>query len=70
MRCGRTEIPFLFFRPAEGIIAVYDPAIGTVTSECNVAAPAEVVALVAARLRYAVKTVRTEATPAASSTAM
>lgn len=47
-----SEVPLLFFRPAPGQIAVYDPVLGTATAETTLTDPARIVALVAARLGY------------------
>lgn len=43
VRCGREDLPFLFFQPESGRIAVYDPAIGTAAADCT---PTDIPALV------------------------
>jgi hypothetical protein len=58
VRSGDREIPFLFFRPAAGKIAVYEPVSGTATAETAMTDPAKVVAAVATRLGYRVDSVR------------
>lgn len=58
VRCGTDDRLFLFFRPAEGRIALYDPATGTASAECT---PIDVPALVrqvAIRLGYAASRVQ------------
>ncbi len=62
VRSGRRELPFLFFRPAAGAIAVYDPASGTTQAECAATNDSSIVATVAARLGYKVAAVRPEPT--------
>jgi hypothetical protein len=61
VRCGRDEIPLLFFQPAKGVIAVYDPANGTATAECTPTDIPGVVTTVAARLGYRVVAIRPHA---------
>lgn len=64
VRSDGTELPFLFFEPTAGHIAVYDPASGTATAECAASDPQKIVSLVATRLGYMVEAVRAaEATP-------
>ena len=58
VRCGRSEVPFLFFQPTTGVIAVYDPANGTATAECTPTDIPGVVAMVATRLGYTVAAIR------------
>ncbi len=58
VRRGRDEVPFLYFQPTKGVIAVYDPANGTATAECTPTDIPGVVATVAARLGYTVAGVR------------
>jgi len=60
VRDGRREIPLVFFRPAPGQIAVYDPSFGTGVAKCSEANDAKVVALVATRLGYRADQVRAE----------
>lgn len=45
-------VPFLFFQPAEGTVAVYDPASGTATGECALRNITTVVTMVANELGY------------------
>ncbi len=54
------EIPLLFFRPAPGCIAVYDPHFGTAVAETTTGNSAKVVEVVAERLGYKVTSVRPE----------
>jgi hypothetical protein len=68
VRCGRQDIAFLFFQPAEGTIAVYDPASGTAHAECAATNFSAVVATVATRLGYKVTAVRAD--PPLSSSAL
>lgn len=63
VRCGDAEIPLLFFRPAPGCIAVYDPLHGTATAEVDCADDAAIVAAVARRMGYAVASIRAEPQP-------
>ena len=58
VKIGRKELPFLFFRPTGGEIAVYEPGSGTAVAPCGRADPARVVAAVASRLGYKVDSVR------------
>jgi hypothetical protein len=60
VRSGETELPFLFFAPKTGAIAVYDPSFGTATAECAATEPRQIVAMVATRLGYKVDAVRAE----------
>lgn len=55
-------LAFLFFRPAAGVIAVYDPLHGTATSETTLTDGATVVGLVATNLGYPVAAVSADAT--------
>jgi hypothetical protein len=57
---GRREIPLVFFRPAPGQIAVYDPAFGTGVAQCSQPDDAKVVAAVATRMGYRADQVRAE----------
>jgi hypothetical protein len=52
--CRKREIPLLFFQPAANVIAVYDPANGTATAECELRSATTIVAMVASRLGYKV----------------
>lgn len=54
VRCGAAELPFLFFQPKPGKIAVYDPATGTATADCDPVDAAELVRAVARRIGYEV----------------
>ncbi len=58
VKSGKTERPFLFFRPADGQIAVYEPSNGTALAHCRASDPALVVAAVASRLGFKVDTIR------------
>lgn len=49
---GHRQIPFLFFRPAPGRIAVYDPIYGTASALCSANDQDRIVATVAARFGY------------------
>jgi hypothetical protein len=60
VREGRSEKPFLFFRLAANVIAVYDPMRGTAVAETAETEEAAVVRLVASRLGYKVGSVRSE----------
>jgi hypothetical protein len=60
VREGHSEKPFLFFRLAANVIAVYDPMHGTAVAETAEEEAAAVVRLVASRLGYKVSSVRTE----------
>jgi len=62
------DIPFLFFVPSPGEIAVYTPQNGTANACCAMTDGAEVVALVAARLGYAVEKVRRDLIPSTART--
>lgn len=55
-------LAFLFFRPAAGVIAVYDPIHGTATAETALDDAAAIVGLVAAKLGYRVASVSADAT--------
>ncbi|MFT3828357.1 MAG: hypothetical protein QM691_01495 [Opitutaceae bacterium] len=50
--CSGNLVPFLFFRPSAGVIAVYDPALGTATARCASPDAVCVVREVAVRLGY------------------
>jgi hypothetical protein len=58
VRCADAEIPLLFFRPAPGQIAVYDPLTGTAQAEVECRDSEKVVAAVADRLGYRVLGIR------------
>jgi hypothetical protein len=60
VRDGHIERPFLFFRLAANVIAVYDPIHGTAVAETAESEAAAVVRMVAARLGYKVSSVRAE----------
>jgi len=60
VKTGGRELPFLFFHPAPGLIAVYDPVSGTATAESVMTNGARVVELVAAKLGYKVAAVRAD----------
>ena len=60
VRDGKREIPLVFFRPAPGQIAVYDPAFGTGVAKCSQPDDAKVVAAVASRMGYRADVVRAE----------
>lgn len=53
-RSGIDAVPFLFFRPAAGLVAVYNPNHGTATAETTLSDAAHIVGLVAAKLGYSV----------------
>ncbi len=57
---GKREVPLVFFRPAPGQIAVYDPAFGTGVAQCSQPDDAKVVAAVASRMGYRADQVRAE----------
>jgi hypothetical protein len=59
VRSGREVFPVLFFRPAPGCIAVYDPLKGTASAECDTTDDAVVVAAVVRRVGYRVDAVET-----------
>jgi hypothetical protein len=59
---GAEAIPFLLFRPAAGVVAVYHPLHGTATAETTLTESETIVGLVAAKFGYPVAAVR----PAAS----
>jgi hypothetical protein len=68
VQCADREIALLFFCPAPGRVAVYDPLSGTATAETATRNGRRVVELVAARLGYQVRdvsAVRGEFAPAA-----
>ncbi len=58
VKSGKTERPFLFFRPADGQIAVYEPSSGTALAHCRASDPTLVVAAVATKLGFKVDTIR------------
>lgn len=49
---GKQEVPVVFFRPAPGVVAVYDPAHGTAVAECSVANDVRVASALATKLGY------------------
>jgi len=63
---GREEIEFLFFRPAAGCIAVYDPISGTASAETTSTNGAKIVELIATRLGYHVTSVQKVAASSAA----
>lgn len=60
VRNGRQERPFVFFRPSDRQVAVYEPVHGTCLADCGIRDDAKVVSLVAARLGYHPEGVRRE----------
>jgi len=58
---GAREIPVLFFRPAPGVVAVYDPVHGTGVVECASRDDAKITTLIAGKLGYRVAGIRPEA---------
>jgi len=68
VRDGKREVPVVFFRPAAGVIAVYDPAFGTGVAKCSTTDDAKVVAAVASRMGYRADSVRAELNLPATST--
>ncbi len=54
VKCGKSELPVVFFRPGDRQIAVYDPLHGTSVAECASRDDAKIVAAVASRLGYRV----------------
>lgn len=60
------EAPFLFFRPTNGQVAVYDPASGTCRAATECENPARLVRQTATQLGYAVSEVRGSAVRATS----
>lgn len=60
VRDGKREVPLVFFRPAPGQIAVYDPAFGTGVAKCSQPDDAKVVAAVASRMGYRADVVRAD----------
>lgn len=62
VKCGRSELPVAFFRPAARQIAVYDPMHGTCLAECASRDDAGIVSLVASRFGYRVDAVYAELT--------
>lgn len=68
--CRGREIPLLFFQPAVGVIAVYDPATGTATAECERRSIPTIVTMVASRLGYSVVAVSPDPQFAATETAL
>jgi hypothetical protein len=60
----------LFFQPAVGVIAVYDPATGTATAECERRSIPTIVTMVASRLGYSVVAVSPDPQFAATETAL
>jgi hypothetical protein len=59
---GAEAIPFLLFRPAAGVVAVYHPLHGTATAETTLTESETIVGLVAAKFGYAVAAVRADTT--------
>ncbi len=57
---GTHEIPVVFFRPARGVIGVYDPVHGSAIIDCTVRDDAKLAGLIAAKLGYHVEGVRAE----------
>jgi hypothetical protein len=64
VRGGNRDIPVVFFRPAAGQIAVYDPLHGTCLAECAARDDAKIVSLVATQLGYRVDGVLPDLSPA------
>jgi hypothetical protein len=54
----REEIPVLFFQPAPGWVALYDPLIGTAQAQCAATNPAAIVKTVATQMGYQVRHLR------------
>lgn len=46
------EVPVVFFRPAPGVVAVYDPTHGTAVAECALADDVRVASALATKLGY------------------
>lgn len=59
---GGEAVPFLFFRPSAGVIAVYNPLHGTATAETELTDGGTVVGLIAAKFGYPVAAVRPDTT--------
>lgn len=57
VRSDAGEVPVVFFRPANGKVAVYDPAHGTGAAECASADDLGVTALVAQSMGYRTETI-------------
>jgi hypothetical protein len=57
VRSGNREFPLVFFHPARGQVAVYDPQHGTCVGECMVSNDDQFVSAVATKLGYRVDTV-------------
>ncbi len=62
VKCGRRELPVVFFRPSDREIADYEPLHGTAVAECACPDNTKVVAAVAIRLGYHVDAVRAGST--------
>lgn len=58
VRCGHEDRLFLFFQPAAGQIAVYEPTHGTATAACKSTDIPTVVRAVALRLGYQVSSIQ------------
>ncbi len=68
---GSTDTTVLFFRPAPGVVAVYDPNLGTAAAETTARNDAAIVAAIAERLGYGTTVARAEASlPAATTVAL
>lgn len=59
---GAEAIPFMFFRPAAGVVAVYHPLHGTATAETKLTDSETIVGLVAAKFGYPVAAVSPDTT--------
>lgn len=55
---AREEVPVLFFRPAPGWVALYDPLVGTAQAQCAAESPAAIVKTIAGHLGYKATQVR------------
>lgn len=68
---GTTDTTVLFFRPAPGVVAVYDPNFGTAAAETTARNDAAIVAAIARRLGYGEAVARAESSlPASASLAL
>jgi hypothetical protein len=68
---GNTDTTVLFFRPAPGIVAVYDPNLGTAAAETTARNDAAIVTAIAERLGYGTTIARAETSlPAANTVAL
>jgi hypothetical protein len=54
------EVPVVFFRPGQGIVAIYDPAHGTAVAECTLTEDVRVAAAIAVRLGYRADGIRAD----------